>query len=322
MRERAAWGSWSALLSLALASAGCGSEQADALYIGSPDYQLGGQTGSLVPGCGIAPLSAEGQSVPVGRALAVFYAKDCPGLAAQGRLALSGAGREVQPLELIRLAGDTYLLQAAASVPAGDYQLELGEGASALSVAEGEVEVPAVFGALSSTTAETTAEETAEGCPELLRFTLELDPAALALVPLARWEVSLDGGPEQLWVDYGALRIESDEAGSRGLLELPRCGVQGCLSPGPHHLQLRVSVAGQSREPQPLQLDFEPCPWPDSVSDGDEGCALGAPRRSSTTALGLGTLAVALALGWRRRGERRAQLCPHMADPLREHDPT
>jgi hypothetical protein len=304
---RAGWGrSWRALVNvalvgIALVSAGCGSDMVDEFPATRPEYELGGQTGSLIPGCGVAPLSAEGQSVPVGRALAVFYAKDCPELAGEGRLALTAMGLlDAQPLELVRLNGDTYLLQAGESVPAGDYQLQGVPADGALRVAEGEPVVPSSFGALSFRPAEPTATE----CSELLSFTLELDDAALALAPLARFDVSLDGGAEQLWIDYGALRVESDEAGSRGVLELPRCGARGCISPGPHHLRLRVSVAGQSREPEPLELDFEPCPWPAGASDEQEGCALARPARSDGGGLGLELLALALALAFGRRRRR------------------
>jgi MYXO-CTERM domain-containing protein len=336
MSARAGWGSWRAQVSLALGSlalastaltsVGCASSDMTLDFSSEqPDYQLGGQTGSLVPGCGVAPLSAEGQSVPAGEALAVFYAKDCPELAGEGRLALTGVGLEPQRLELVRLTGDTYLLRASASVPPGDYQLTGTDEASALRVTEGELLVPSSFGALSFTPdapEETEPEMTAAQCPEQLRFTLELDEAALALAPLARFDVSIDRGAEQLWVDYGALHVESDDAGSRGLLELPRCAGQGCISPGPHHLALRVRLAGQLREPEPLELDFEPCPWPESASDApDESCALTGPTRGSG-GVGLGLLAVVLGLGWRRRRESRPALSPHCADPLRERDPT
>jgi hypothetical protein len=306
MRERAGRGSRPALARASLASvalagaalaAGCVNSDSDVILdFAGPDYQLGGQTGSLIPGCGVAPLSADGQSVPVGRSLAVFYAQDCPQLAMEGRLALSGVVGDAQPLELVRLADDTYLLQSTQSLPAGDYQLQPAAGDSPLRVAQAEVEVPSLFGVLSSPT---------EECPDVLRFTLALEDAALALAPLARFEFRLDGGEQQLWVDYGALRIERDEAGERGVLELPRCTAQSCLSPGAHHLQLSVRVAGQSRTPEPLELDFEACsPAIDPQGGNDEGCALVAPQSSHPTRGGPGWLCAALGLGWCRRSKR------------------
>jgi len=304
-----------ALASIALAGAtwvaGCESLSADSITLNfeAPDYQLGGQTGSLIPGCGVAPLSAEGQSVPVGRSLAVFYAQDCPELAAEGRLPLSGVVGDAQQLELVPITDTTYLLQSAQSLPAGDYQLELPAGGSELRVTDAEPAVPSVFGSLSSATAE---------CSEVLRFTLALDDAALALAPLARFELRMDGGAPQLWVDYGALRIEQDAAGERGVLELPRCTAQGCLSDGSHQLELRVSVAGQSPAPEPSLLDFDVCPLPESDQEGvsEKSCALGAPRGTHSTHR-LGWLGLLLGLGWRRRSQRA-----HSVDPLEESDRT
>lgn len=305
MSERSGWGKVRAALRLALAiavlsSAGC-SQDATVDFAAVDDlapYQLGGQTGSLIPGCGVAPLSAQGQSVPSGRALAVFYGKDCPALTADGRLALLGAGLDTA-VELVLLAPDTYLLQAPESVPAGDYQLELDEQEStALSVAEGQLVVPSTFGTLAYSAPESASS--ASECPEVLRFTLELDEAALALVPLARLDVSIDGGSPQLWVDYGALRLEQDEAGSRGVLELPRCA-DGCLAAGPHLLRLQVSLAGSSGAPAAMDVEFEACPLPADEPSSAEGCALRVPQRASSAALGLGLLGSALVLCWRRR---------------------
>lgn len=302
MSERAGRGRVCRALACALlGGAGCLQDDGDSIDIGvQPEYELGGQTGSLLPRCGVAPLSAQGQSVPVGRVLGVFYGEDCRDVAA-GRVELFGAGVEGLALDLVPLEGDAYLLQAPESVPAGDYQLQLDtQGSSALRVADGERMIPAVFGALSSVSA---AE-----CPELLRFNLELDEAALALAPLARFEVRIDGGAEQLWVDYGALRIERDETGARGVLELPRCGVQGCLSAGPHFLELRVRIAGESREPEPIEHYFEPCPALEPPAE-ESGCALSSPRRANGAEQGLLPLGWALALCWWRRGAapRRAR---------------
>lgn len=305
MSERAGWGEKCTALRLVfacaavLSSAGCAQDMELDFAVDEVDpYRLGGQTGSLIPGCGVAPLSAQGQSVPAGRALAVFYGKDCPALTAEGRLALLGAGLETS-IELVPLDEHTFLVQAPDSVPAGEYQLELDEQESTvLSVAEGERVVPASFGTLAYS-AERSAGNTSE-CPEQLRFTLELDDAALALVPLARLDVSIDGGPLQLWVDYGALPLERDDTGSRGLLELPRCAA-GCLAPGPHQLSVMVSIAGEARAPEVLEAELEPCPLPAEQANDAGGCALRAPGRARGAALGLGVLAAALALSTARR---------------------
>jgi hypothetical protein len=250
--------------------AACGS---DGVSLNFPDgYRLGGQTGSLVPGCGVAPLSAAGNSVPEGDALAILYAGDCPEQAVAERLALAGQGASGVMLELVPLEGSAaFLVRAKQSLPSGDYQLGLGTGStSELRVGDRAPAVPRQLGPLELLPSD--AE-----CPDVLRFALTLDEAALAYAPLSRFDVSIDGGLDQLWVDYGALPIESSAEGSRGVLELPRCGSRGCLEGGAHRLQLRARVAGEGLGPEPLELTFDvPCPLPaaDDSAQSGAGCTL------------------------------------------------
>ena len=163
---------------------------------------------------------------------------------------LSGAvAVELVPLE----AQGVYLVRADQSLASGDYQLDVGAGSSSeLRVSEGELDPPRL-GTLSQL-------PSATDCAEQLDFELTLDDAALAYAPLSQFEVSIDRGPAQVWVDYGVLPIESRAAGSVGLLDLPRCGDEGCLTPGQHRLQLTLRVAGASGQPAPLELAFAvPC---------------------------------------------------------------
>jgi hypothetical protein len=149
---------------------------------------------------------------------------------------------------------------------------------------------------------------TEEACVDRLRFELTLDDAALAYAPLSRFDVSIDGGREQLWVDYGALPIESRAEGSRGLLEFPRCSSTGCLAGGTHRLELSARVAGEGLQPEPLELTFDvQCPVDDDSLEPDAGCSL---SRSAKPATPLGVLSLSSCLSWfvlRRRARRRAQ---------------
>ena len=240
---------------------GCGDDDSDRSAIGSPDdHFFGGQTGSLIPGCGVAPLSEEGLGVPSGDALAVLYTGGCSEPEAVARLAREGSDNDSVAVELVPLNDrGTYLVRAAESVSAGDYQLSYGQGAgSNLRVAEETPALPLRAGSLRLAPGEAS-------CPEQLRFELELelDAAALAYAPLARFMVRIDGGVEQLWIDYGALPIESGAEGSRGVLELPRCGTRSCLDHGSHFLELRMEIAGEDASTAPLELDFVvDCPAP------------------------------------------------------------
>ena len=81
MTQRRGGTTWAWLLASVVLGAGCASADngdSGASSIVPTGYKLGGQTGSLVPDCGLAPLSAEGRSVPAGEALAVLYAGACP----------------------------------------------------------------------------------------------------------------------------------------------------------------------------------------------------------------------------------------------------
>jgi hypothetical protein len=286
--------------------AACGSSDGDnALNLNFPDdYRLGGQTGSLVPGCGVAPLSAAGNSVPEGDALAILYAGACPEQAVAERLALGGQGASGVTLELVPLeASGVFLVRAQQSLASGDYQLGLGTGStSALRVGGAAPAVPRQLGPLELLPSD--AE-----CVDVLRFALTLDEAALAYAPLSRFDLSVDGGVGQLWVDYGALPIERSAAGSRGLLDLPRCTSTGCLEGGTHRLQLRARVAGEGLAPEPLDLTFDvQCPLParDDSSGPSAGCSL---SRSTAPRGALGALASCLSgcLSWfvlRRRARR------------------
>ena len=326
---------WRTTRGLLVASAlwlgfGCASNDGDngALYM-PPGYILGGQTGSLVPDCGFAPLSAEGRSVPAGEALAVLYTGACSEPVSAEQLMLAGVGSAVR-LELVPLdARGAFLVQADRSLAGGDYQLDVGANASSdVRVSDGELGPPRL-GTLSL------VPEGAE-CGEQLSFELALDDSALAYAPLSRFDLSIDGGQPQVWVDYGALPIESRADGSRGLLELPRCGAAGCLASGPHQLELTLRVAGKSAQPAPLELTFdlqclaptESALEPASEADSGMSCAIGssrgpASRRAAWGALGLfiGWLCVARSRRARGLGAPpmpELQLNPQSADPVQE----
>lgn len=294
MIERRGWGPIrsAGLVGALVSLVACGSfDETDAASVYGGDYQLGGQTGSLVPGCGVAPLSAAGSSVPAGNALAVLYAGECAEQALAEQLALVGQGARGVRLELVPLEGQSvFLVRADQSLAGGDYQLALGAGSpSNVRLEDEALAVPMRLGPLNLLAPEA-------ACAEQLRFELTLDEAALAYAPLSRFDVSIDGHREQLWVDYGALPISSSGLGRRGLLELPRCGKTGCLEGGTHRLELRAVVAGEVLQPSPLELTFDVhCPVADASSAPDAGCSL---HRSAEPPGPLAVLALSSCLSW------------------------
>ena len=245
-RARYGWLGW--LLLGAGALLGCGGD--DSTVPG--EYWLGGQTGSLIPDCGVAPLSKAGLAVPSGDVLAVLYTRGCP---EDGTPEVAVTGPDSRPIgvTLEPLDLGVYLVRADQSLSTGEHQVELPDSSSStIAVGESASPLPTQLGRLSPI-------EEGLDC-EQSRFEWELTPETLAHAPLMRLWLRADGGSEQLWVDYGALQIEM-AADSRAILLLPRCGPVSCLDPGVHALELRVELAGESIQPEPLRTSFEvQCP--------------------------------------------------------------
>lgn len=300
--QRRAWGRWvrRAVIGAWLA-AGCASsdENADVGFL-PREYILAGQTGSLVPSCGVAPLSQEQLAVPVGDALAVFYASGCPEVNAAA-LSLVGPDARALPVRLEPLGtSSVYLVRVDESLSAGDYQLELPDGASStLSVAEEAASLPLRLGSIS-------ARPQSNPCGEDVSFEWVLDADVRAHAPLLRVWVRVDGGQEQLWIDYGALQLDEDTEVAP--LRLPRCSSLGCLLEGEHRLQVRAEIAGEPTELEPLATSFElACEGaqtlgvPSSDYGSSEGCSLGLARRPNASVFLLLGGALALRRWLRRR---------------------
>jgi hypothetical protein len=299
-----------ALLSVLVLLFGCGSDDSnnDSLGAGGSGggWYLAGQTGSLIPACGVAPLIAEGRSLPAGDALAILYTSGCPELEALASVARDGVDGGTVAVELVPL-GDvsgTYLVRAGQSVDAGDYQLTYGQNQSAeLHVEEEAPAPPRSVGPLRFLPSD-------EVCPSELRFELALDQSALAYAPLSRLLVSVDHGEEQLWVDYGALPVETGTDGSRGVLELPRCGPTDCLPHGGHELYMRVEIAGEQLVPEPLVLSFSVnCPPPSTADSSgessDASCSIEGTTRSRGSSAELACITCLTWLALRRRRSKQ-----------------
>jgi len=264
-----------AVLAGALLS-GCGSDDADGLYIGNDpsDAMFGGQTGSLIPTCGVAPLSEQGRSVPTGDAIGVLYTQACPEDVTAERVALTaqtglGVGVELEPLGI----PGVYLIRTDQNLEAGDYRFSLpGAAPSTLSVSDETPTPPRALGPLRALPSEA-------ACPDSLRFELELDDSMLAYAPLMRLSIRIDYLPLQPWIDYGALEIETTPDGARSVIEVPRCGDFGCLDTGAHSLELSAEVATQTTAPTAAGVDFTlSCPPPPD----DMSCATSPqPRQTS-----------------------------------------
>ena len=243
--------SW-ALLALVAVSACASSDDANNSADGpyGPDYMLGGQTGSLVPDCGVAPLSEQGHAVPVGDAVAVLYTSGCPDEPVVERVSLAASDVPVMvQLEPLGAMG-VYLVRASEMLSEGGYELVVsGNVAQTLMVTAGAVPLPTRLGELH-------AVPPGDACAGEIEFELELDPQALAYAPLLRLWARIDRGSEQLLVDYGALEL-ADAVETRGSVQLPRCSELVCFSQGGHLLELRAEVAGETLAIETVAAAFD-----------------------------------------------------------------
>jgi hypothetical protein len=241
------------LFGLALAACSFESSDAEVEFVGPPpgDYMLGGQTGSLVPDCGVAPLSASGIAVPVGDALAIVYGRGCPEELAAEQLAIEGPDARPVRVMLETLGDGVYLVRSAENLPAGQYELGVAGEPNTVSVGAQASPLPVRLGEIVPMTS-------SMACPGDVELELTLGPEALAYAPLLRLLVSVDGGDEQLWVDYGALVLEGAESG-RASLRLPRCSGSTCLG-GRHELRVRAELASENLSLEPLSIRIDvPC---------------------------------------------------------------
>jgi len=231
---------------LALAS-GCGSSSEAAsgnAGTGAGGAYTGGQTGSLIPNCGIAPLSEEGGTVPSGEQALVFYTRGCPQVQAADLVITDADGQPID-LEVEELGDGAYLVKATASFAEGAYTVEppdMQGQAVALEVAA-PAPLPTRLGEAVADTS------TCEG----LDFSVQLDEAVLPYLSLMRFELSVDDGEPFLWGDYGSLIPLSS---GKLLGFLPYCSSTGCIELGRHELRITGTIAGETAQPDPTALSF------------------------------------------------------------------
>ncbi len=270
-------------------SAGCSSSVSS----GTPD-PYGGQTGSLTPDCGVAPLSKKaGASVPAGDSAFVVYSTAC-GSAPTPEFDLRDALGMLVSHRVEQLDTGVYLVRSDSALSPGNYSITPAETSKpTLTVAP-----------VTLTVADASALPSRLGTFELAQqhlscdgfaFEFTLDPAALAYAPLLRLKVQIDNEPPVVWINYGTLAVEAGKA----KLVLPSC-FAGCLQNGPLSLRITGDIAGENVElaPEVLQIT-QRCP-PEGTN-----CAF-QPRRPQSHPEALLVLFgfLALALARRRRASQ------------------
>lgn len=239
-----------------------------------PGTTSGGQTGSLIPSCGLAPNAVRAPQSLQGGGV-VFFPMGCPGEFDPQSLQLRAEDGMIVPSEVEELDTGAVVVRASAPLEPGGYTV-VGEGVETEEVQLVDSEpAPSTLGLLNWT---------GNGCPGT--FELELDEGLAAYSSQLSVSVSVDGGPWVTWFDYGTLETDGDVA----LITLPDC-LGGCRSPGQHTVEVQGQLVGQD-EPLPVvETSFtQRCP-------ATGNCSASTPAGGTAWWL----LLTAGPLWWRRR---------------------
>ena len=271
------------LLAVAATCASSCSASQDANGSGGPIS--GGQTGSLIP---CAPGLAARSPVPSGDGLFILQDDDCPVSLVANDVQVVDPYGNIIPVTLEPLPGGALLVRSGVALEAGVYDVGVaGENESwqtELTVFEPRP-LPVLIGTL--------AETGASNCEAT--FVLDLDDAAAEYAPLMRLSVSVDGGPPTTWLDYGV--VQPDQG--RVALQIADCDPV-CLGPGAHELTLSAEIAGETAQPEPVELQFE-----HDCREESGSCSLVTsstpPIRRNGRSLVLAAVAAFVAAAMRRR---------------------
>lgn len=286
-------------LSAPLCLAGCSGEASDAGGSASGGNYYGGQTGSLVPLCGLAQLSEEGQSVPAGEQAFVVYTQGCPTPLDVQEIAVSDANGDPVDVEVQALGNGAFLVKGAAMLEEGQYQVTLPSTSDAEAINVGPTQaLPIQLGEL---------QLRATQC-DYTDFALVVDPELLPYLPLTRFSISIDGRAPYVWRQYGEVALKDGAAE----LRLEHCNTGGCLTNGSHNLTVYADIAGEAVQPDLTSLTFQiTCAsnlsaGTDSVAD-DSGasCTLSRTARPHAMLSLLLVLGMSLLLVRRARGRSR-----------------
>jgi hypothetical protein len=307
------------LLVLALAGCGMAAESADRANR-APGWDHGGQTGSLLPRCGVAE-AAIGHGIPESAEGLVIYTSECEGSLDLAELSVRGPDGEPVDFEVEPLGEGAVLITFMQPPVPGSYRiggmspsepaLESDAGAfeddagnsfddEALArPAEGSQDV-SVLPAAPAPMALGQLSQLAGACDATLR--LSLDPSMAPHVGALRLEVHVDGRATEVEVPYGTLEITNEAV----LVELPRSFTDG-LPAGAHVVKLQGEVAGLEQRFESSELTIhEPCEAFADPSGGSSGASTCSTSRASASASSwLANLCVVAGAAVRLRKRRR-----------------
>jgi hypothetical protein len=315
-----------------LVSFGCGAAESDdggsngspgGAGTGAPlDWRFGGQTGSLMPSCGLAPV-ARLQGVPASSAF-VVYTAGCPG-APGAELALVDAQGNAVPVQTQELASGTVLVAPPAGLSPGSYTLTNlqvptdderdggDDGDAGLDRSAGPDAGAAPAAGETVVVIEPSAAPTRLGelrqtgqCSAGLE--LVLDPSVVPHLHSLALDLRVAGGSPQRVVPFGAAMVSSVGAVHVAvpLQQLPAPGNGSVI------VEVQGIVAGEPFAVAPAMLALtcsggatsQPSPdaWSDHGEDG--GCSVSRARPGPVRAPLIGIGAASLAIGLYRRRRR------------------
>lgn len=307
------------LLLLALfALAGCGSAEDGGGKPGLPAGWIGtgGQTGSLMPVCGLAPVARE-RGVPSSAAGIVVYTNAC-GALPRGELALFDAEGHPVPVQTQPLGDGVVLVTPQTGLSPGSYVLGRGTmtadaggdagfdsdadaGVGPIVVADAGA--PRVQGEVLSVLAPSPPparlgelHQVGGSCGTLLD--LVLDPGIEPHLSSLALELRVGGSAPRRLVAFGTLEVT---ATGTARIAIPRDLLP---ADGPYLVTLEAVLAGDAVAIEPATLELE-CGTvaAESAAHEDSGC--GVKRAGLQSPAGAAWLLAALAILRRRRRRRR-----------------
>lgn len=305
------------LLGASALLASCGNDDAGASQ-GGGGWVMGGQTGSLMPVCGVSPASVE-RGVPASAPGLVLLPSACDDPSALDALAVHDASGQPIEFQLQRLPGGEVLVVFSNGLTPGRYTVGVPQtsdedgGVDSLPAPDGGIIIGMQPVAQSVEVKETAPPPTGFGAIDRVDgecgTTLQLSPNSSVLPYLGQLsvDVQIDGGTIHTLYVTGTLKLVQGVA----RVDLPRYELDQ-LEYGTHEARVTVRLAGQSVPLETFVLTLDvPCGGQSEYEPEESGafCTTVVPPGSSAhrrlgTALGAGLAFALFALRKRRRPAR------------------
>jgi hypothetical protein len=302
------------LLGASALLASCGNDESGEARGGG--WTWGGQTGSLMPVCGVSPASVE-RGVPASAPGLVLLPSACDDPSALDALAVRDASGQPVAFQLQRLPGGEVLVVFSNGLMPGRYTVGVPQtsdedgGFDPLPMPDGGIIIGMEPAAQTVEVKETTPPPTGFGTIDRIGgecgATLQLSPDSSVLPYLGQLsiEAQIDGGMIHTLYVTGTLKLVNGVA----RVELPRYELAQ-LEYGTHEARVTVRLAGQSVPLETFVLTLDaPCGDAYAAEESGGFCTTVAPpgrsgHRDLAMALGAGFALALLTLRKRRRPAR------------------